>query len=503
MSTEQTPMPEPDQAERSLRDQIERYRSAFFALITMVVVALLIGGYIFSQQRLSLPAWFPVLGKEYVTLKAEFRTAQAVAPGQGQAVTIAGAKVGEIASVKAHEGSALVTMNVTPKYAHYIYRDAKMLLRPKTSLKDMTVEVDPGTRGAGRIPNDFTVPLSHTAPDVNFEEFLSAFDAETRAYLQELLAGAAGGLKGNSARLSAAFKRFDPLARYTREITAQLKLRHKNIERGIHNFQLIVSALGNKDTELSQLIDASNAVFQTFAEQQHSFERTIALLPGTLAKTKNGLGKLATATEATGSTLGKLEPFATNLAPAQEASRSLFKQSTPIFKNQLRPFAREVEPVISQLEPSIKELGEAFPGLEASFSVFNELFNEFAYNPGKGKGGFLFFLLWGGHDLNSVLSTADAHGPIGRTVAYLNCEVLPLLTSVGEVNASVRLLVALFNPPTGQECAAHGLSSSTTSATTARASARAHSRRDPLALKLLGSQNSPFGRLLSASGGRR
>jgi phospholipid/cholesterol/gamma-HCH transport system substrate-binding protein len=484
---------------RGLRDQLERYRSAFISVLAMIAIALVIGGYILAHERLALPGWFPVLGKEYVTLKAEFRTAQAVTPGQGQAVTIAGAKVGEIASVRADGGSALVTMNVTPKYAHYIYRNATMLLRPKTSLKDMTVEVDPGSSSSGRVPNGYTVPLSHTAPDVNFEEFLSTFDAETRAYLQELLAGAAQGLKGNSANLSATFKRFDPIAIYARRITEQLQLRDKNIQRGIHNFQLIVSALGNKDTEISQAIDASNAVFQTFAEQQHSFERTLALLPGTLAKTRSGLGKLATATGVIGSTLVKLEPFAKNLAPASEASRSLFKQSTPIFKNQLRPFAREVAPVINQLQPSLKELGEAFPGLATSFSVVNELFNELAYNPGQNKGGFLFFALWASHDLNSVLSVADAHSPVGRTVAYLNCEVLPILKGASEVNASVRLLVALVAPPSAKECTAHGVS---LGASGARATAINRPHKG-FTLKLLGSKNSAFGRLASTGGGSR
>lgn len=490
----------PNQGGRSLRDQLERYRTAFLSLLTMIVVALLVGGYILAHQRLSLPGWFPVLGKEYVALKAEFRTAQAVSPGQGQAVTIAGAKVGEIASVQVHEGDALVAMNVEPKYAKYIYRNATMLLRPKTGLKDMTVEIDPGTPSAGRIKSGYTVPLSQTAPDVNLEEFWSTFDAETRAYLQELLAGAAEGLKGNAANLSAAFKRFDPIALYTRKITGQLKLYHKNIERGIHNFQLIIGALGNKDTELSQVIDASNAVFQAFAQEQHSVERTIALLPGALSKTHTGLRKLAQASAVLKPTLTKLEPFAKDFGPAQEASRSLFKQSAPIFKTQLRPFAREVVPVIDQLNPSLKELGEAFPGLEAGFSVFNELFNELAYNPGGEKGGFLFFLLWGGHDLNSVLSTTDAQGPIGRTVAYLNCQVLPLLTSVGEVNASVRLLVALFNPPSGAECVAHGLSTPPPTAPTSRASG--HENTGALGLKLLGGGD-PFGRFVSETGGSR
>jgi phospholipid/cholesterol/gamma-HCH transport system substrate-binding protein len=495
-------MAEQHHGERGLRDQIERYRTAFISVVAMILIALFVGGYILAHERLSLPGWVPVLGKSYVTLKADFRTAQAVTPGQGQSVTIAGAKIGEIASVKSDQGDALVTMNVTPKYARYIYRNATMLLRPKTGLKDMTVEVDPGTPSAGRVPSGYTVPLSQTAPDVNFEEFLSSFDAETRAYLQELLAGAAGGLKGNSANLSAAFKRFDPISRYTRKITAQLQLRDKNIERAIHNFQLIVSALGDKDTELSQLVDASNAVFQTFAEQQQGFQRTLQLLPGALSKTRSGLGKLATATGVLGPTLNKLEPFAKELAPAQEASRSLFKQTTPIFKNELRPFAREILPVVNQLEPSLKELGEAFPGLASSFSVFNELFNELAYNPGSNKGGFMFFLVWANHDLNSVLSTADAHGPLGRTLLYLNCEVLPLLQGVGEINATVRLLVSLLNPPSGEECVARGLSAGTgaTAKTAAVHIAGRSASGKGFTMRLLGSKHSAFGRLASTSG---
>jgi phospholipid/cholesterol/gamma-HCH transport system substrate-binding protein len=500
---------EQHQGERGLRDQIERYRTAFISVVGMVVVALFVGGYILAHERLSLPGWVPVLGRSYVTLKADFRTAQAVTPGQGQSVTIAGAKVGEIASVRSNEGDALVTMNITPKYARYIYRNATMLLRPKTQLKDMTVEVDPGTPSSGHVPSGYTVPQSQTAPDVNFEEFLSSLDGETRAYLQELLAGAGEGLKGNSENLSATFKRFDPLTLYARKITAQLQLRDKNIERAIHNFQLIISALGNKDTEISQLVDASNAVFQTFAEQDQNVEKTLHLLPNALAKTKNGLGKLATASGVVGPTLTKLEPFARELAPASEASRSLFQQTAPIFKNEIRPFARQVLPVIDQLEPSIKELGEAFPGLTSSFSVFNEFLNELAYNPGPNQGGFMFFLDWGNHDLNSALSAADAHGPIGRTLVYLNCEVLPLLEGAGEVNPTVRLLVALLNPPSAGECQALGLTkgastSGTSVVKAAAARARAHTAsRKGFTMKLLGSQRSAFGRLAVAGGGGR
>src|ERR1700694_1670051 len=136
-----TPTKGPE-ARLTVLEQIERYRTAFISVVVMVVIAAAVGGYILAHENLKLPGWVPGFGRSYFTLKAEFQTAQAVTPGQGQAVTIAGAKIGEIASVNLQNGIATVTMKVTPKYAR-IYHDATLLLRPKTQLQDITVEVNP------------------------------------------------------------------------------------------------------------------------------------------------------------------------------------------------------------------------------------------------------------------------------------------------------------------------------------------------------------------------
>jgi phospholipid/cholesterol/gamma-HCH transport system substrate-binding protein len=458
----------------SVRDQIERYRTAFIAVVSMVVIAAAVGGYILAHENLKLPGWVPVLGRNYFTLKAEFQTAQAVTPGQGQAVTIAGAKIGEIASVNLQDGVATVTMKVVPKYAR-IYRNATLLLRPKTQLQDITIEVNPGTPSAGRLRSGQVLPLSQTAPNINFDEFLAGLDAETRAYLQELLAGGAEGLKGSSKQLSATLKRLDPLARETQKIAEQLEIRHANVARSIHNFRLLMEALGGKDKQLAELVDASNAVFATFAKEDANVRATLHLLPTALHKTGAGLGKLATATDVLGPTLQKLNPFAKALGPAQQATRKLANATTPIIKNEVRPFAREILPTINQLAPTTKGAGEAFPKLATSFSVLNEFFNEVAYNPGPSKGGFLFFLDWGNHDLNSVVSSADAHGAVGRSLVYFNCNVLPLLKGVSEVNPTVNLLVSLLKPPTGAECQQLGLTGGGGGAVKAKTASRTSS----------------------------
>jgi phospholipid/cholesterol/gamma-HCH transport system substrate-binding protein len=441
----------------TVREQIERYRTAFISVITLIVIAAVVGGEILSHENLHLPSWVPVLGHEYYDLKAELQTAQAVTPGQGQAVTIAGAKVGEVATVDLHDGVAVVSMNVTPKYARF-YKNATLLLRPKTQLQDITVEVNPGTPSAGKLKSGETIPLSQTAPNVNFDEFLAGLDAETRAYLQELVDGAGEGLSGNGRAFSATLKRFQPAARYGAEIQRELAKRSKNVARSIHNFSLLTQALGSKDKQVAELVDASNAVFETFAKEDANLQATLKLLPGALGKTGKALGKLGTASDQIGPTLHKLDPFAKSLASAQRATKRFAIKTTPIIKNEIRPFAREILPTVAELGPDTKQIGEAFPKLAGSFSILNEFFNEIAYNPGKGKAGFDFFLAWANHNLNSVVANTDANGPVGRSLVYLNCGVLEILEGVVKVNENVNQFKTLLNPPSRKECEARGLS---------------------------------------------
>src|SRR6201999_284891 len=130
-------------------------------------------------------------GQSYYTVRAPFATAAAVTSGQGQAVTIAGVQVGQVGGVSLQNGQAIVTMNIYKQYAP-IYRNATVLLRPRTPLKDMYLELDPGSRSAGKIPNGGSVSAANTNPDVDVSEILSSLDSDSRNYLVLLLAAGAG-----------------------------------------------------------------------------------------------------------------------------------------------------------------------------------------------------------------------------------------------------------------------------------------------------------------------
>jgi len=53
--------PAPEEGGLTVRDQIERYRSAFISVVTMVVLAAAVGG-TSSRMRTEAPGWCPSWG---------------------------------------------------------------------------------------------------------------------------------------------------------------------------------------------------------------------------------------------------------------------------------------------------------------------------------------------------------------------------------------------------------------------------------------------------------
>ena len=114
-----------------------------------------------------------------------------------------------------------------------------MLLRPKTGLKDMNIEMDPGTEVRRRAARGGTIPVSNTLPDVNLDEMLSSLDSDTRAYLQILInaGGEAFGTKGYPADLRETSSASSPPTEYIAKITACSRSAARNLRHVIHNFR--------------------------------------------------------------------------------------------------------------------------------------------------------------------------------------------------------------------------------------------------------------------------
>jgi phospholipid/cholesterol/gamma-HCH transport system substrate-binding protein len=444
--------------------QIKKQAPVFVAILLMLVLALGVGGYILSNQRFYLPAWVPLVGTDFYEVEAELQTGQAVVPGQGQTVNVAGVKVGEVGEVNLEDGRAVVQMRIKDEYKP-IYKDATILLRPKTGLKDMYLSLDPGTEQAGEIPEGGRVPVYNTLPDINGDEILAQLDDDTRAYLRVLLnaggtafddeaTGAEATYDQTAAQdLRETFKRFEPISRDGKRITRLLIERRRNIARVVHNFQEFSTALAGRDRELAALVDSANANFEAFAAEEAALREALQLFPGALDQTEQTLEKTSTLAAELGPTLEGLRPFARNLAPALRKTQPFFRETTPIIRDQIRPFARDVQPTVRDLGNASKSLAVVTPRLTRSFKVLNKFFNALAYDPPGAADPFLFWSSWGAHAGATMFTLQDAHGPLRRGLVLVSCSGYETLESVVEGNPQLGMITRLNNfPPESVAC---------------------------------------------------
>jgi phospholipid/cholesterol/gamma-HCH transport system substrate-binding protein len=230
-----------------MRRAIREHLRDFIAIVTLLVLGLAATVAILSQQQAVYPSWIPFLGDERFELKAEFTSAQAVTPGQGQTVNLAGVEVGDVSKVELEDETAIVTLSIQEEYADLIHEDATMLLRPRTGLQDITIEVDGGSPDSATVVEDSTIPVSQTQPNVQPDEVLATLDGDTQAYLRLLLEGGAQGFGDHGRELSAGLRRLEPFARDVAKINRLLAQRRQNIRRSIHNFRLVAEELGRND----------------------------------------------------------------------------------------------------------------------------------------------------------------------------------------------------------------------------------------------------------------
>jgi phospholipid/cholesterol/gamma-HCH transport system substrate-binding protein len=388
------------------------------AVLAALGIVMMLG--IFIEQKASLPPWVPFVGESFDHITAEFTTAQAVTPGQGQAVDIAGIQIGKVTSVDLEDGHAVVGMDIEPKYMQLIHPDATVLLRPKTNLNDMVVEIAPGS-GRGQIENGANIPLSRTEPNINFDAFLSTLDADTQRYLQLLLAGGAQGIGGRGRQLSGAFRRLEPFSHYIAKLNGAVAKRHVALARVIHDFGLLTTELGRHDAAIKRFVTSSDAALGNFANQQQSIQAALREFPATLRAARAGFASSNRFTSVARPALFGLIPQAQALSPAFTATERFFKQTVAPIRDQIRPFTRQVRAPLTHTAEGSSAFKKTVTGFGNSLAGLNYFFNELAYKPKGAKQSYLFYLPWLNHDLNSTFSLQDAAGPVQRGVVLISC----------------------------------------------------------------------------------
>jgi phospholipid/cholesterol/gamma-HCH transport system substrate-binding protein len=441
-----------------VRVAIRKHLVDFLAIAGLAVLGLAIAVYILSQQDLR----FPLVEASPKHIEIELANAQAVQPGQGQTVRVAGVEVGRISDVKVEDGVAVVGLDIEPEYKTLIRRDATALLRPKTALKDMFVEVDPGH---GRVvPEGGRIRVANSLPDINPDEIYSALDADTRPYLKLLVAGAGKGLKNRGDDLREVFRRFEPIHRDLARVTRATAERRHELKHLIHDYGLLMTELGSHPQDLRRLVTASRSVFDALANEDTEISESVARLPGSLRASERALANVRAFAPVLRSSLESLRPAVRELPETNAAVTPFLRETEPVIRTQIRPFVRAARPWTNDLRLAARGTARATPDLSRSFGELNRFFNMGAFNPGGAEGldgksiseqrarqeGYLYWLAWTAQNGNSLFSSADGQGPWRRvTICGVPAAVLTGIVNgvLGDVEASNPQLADLLTNP--------------------------------------------------------
>ena len=404
----------------SLHRQIRRYARELLAAIALIAIGVATAVVILANQNYRWP-W-----EDFYEVKAEFSSAQAVTPGQGQQVTVSGVSIGDVAGVELEDGHAVITLQIQERYAP-VYRDATLLLRPRTGLKDMQVVLDPGSPASGVVPNGGTIPQAQTKPDVNPDEVLAALDADTRRYLAAAIDALGTGLRGNGEELRRLFVASEPTAESARRLLATLAARRDEIARLTHNLSEVAQIAGDREGEIRRTIHHSSAALGALAREDRAIRDSLTRLPGTLDATESVLKNARPLAAELGPAARELTPAVRKLARTFRPLRPLVREATPIVRDRLRPFVRSGIPALRELRPATEALQGTATDLPAIVRRVNYIVNELLYNPPGSEEGYLFWTSWFFHNGASMLSTQDAHGAVWRGLALFSCSTLQQL----------------------------------------------------------------------------
>jgi len=405
-----------------------RREARWIPIIALIMlVALACGGYILNKQRLESP-----LADRY-KLDMEFSAVDAVTPGLGSPVTVAGVTVGQITGRSLDDGRGVIHAEMNPDKLPRVYADASAALIPNTALKDMQIRLNPGSRGERRLRAGQRIRLATTTSPIDADELLRALDEDTRTWVQSLMNDLGIGLEGRGRDLRSTLRTLGPTAKQLRRITSLLAERRRTIPQLVTDLRKITEATADGDGDLQRVVDAGNATLATLAENEAPLQQTLSELPRTLAAAEQTLERAPRFTAALQGSLTELQPSIKAARKTLRATPGALQGVVPLPVTELKAFIDGVAPLGAPVRSATRNIEAATPPLRTAFGVLGRTANRIASAPPDGGKSSLFWLAWFAHNVNSTLETQDAHGSVARGMALFSCSSLSVPGELGKI----------------------------------------------------------------------
>jgi phospholipid/cholesterol/gamma-HCH transport system substrate-binding protein len=368
------------------------------------------GGYVLSQQRVQLP-W-----EDRFVFQATFAETAGISPGNGQEVRIAGVPVGEISDARVDaDGNAVIEMDISGE--HEIYDNARIVMRPKSPLNEIFVNVDPGGPPGQPLAEGAVLPITSSQRAIQVDEVLGHLDTNTQHALTTLLVESDVALASAPTHLPAGLQATDALLVEIQPAVVALEGRREELARLVSALSEISTAAGRDDARLAELTDDLATTLGVLAAKDADLDASLAALPGFT-------DALRTATDDVTELAGELDPTLRGLRDASdELPRALDRltgavQTADDVLDEAEPFLAELKPVARDLRPFVDGLDDALDDLRPISADFDPLTAKLL--------PYLTDLNAFVHNTNSMTSMHDVNKGILRGQATFGPTSLPL-----------------------------------------------------------------------------
>jgi virulence factor Mce-like protein len=251
-------------------------------------------------------------------------------------VRISGVRVGRVKQKEPNEKTGLTdtVIEIDSRYAP-IPKDTHAILRQKTLLGETYVELSPGTRSSGIVPDGGKLAQGQVSDTVELDEILRSFNPTTRERFSTWFDQAGIAARGNAQPLNDALALLTPFAEDTDEVLKVLRQQSDATKRFVRDTGYVFDALTERKGQLRDLIRNSNRTWEAIASRDAQFADTWRVFPTFLRESR--------------ATTERLTRFADNTNPLID---------------QLRPAARELSPTLVDLDELAPDLKGFFVDLD-------------------------------------------------------------------------------------------------------------------------------------------
>jgi phospholipid/cholesterol/gamma-HCH transport system substrate-binding protein len=293
-------------------------------------------------------------------------------------VRISGVRVGSVRQKEPNEATGLTdaVLEIDARYAP-IPKDTRAILRQKTLLGETYVELSPGTRAAGKVPDGGRLAEGQVADTVELDEILRAFDPVTRERFSTWFDQAGVAAKGNAEHLNDALALLTPFAEDTDEVLKVLREQSDATRRLVRDTGYVFDALTERKGQLRELIRNSNRTWDAIASRDAEFADTFRVLPTFLRESRATTQRLTRFADNTDPLIDQLRPAARALSPTlvdldalAPDLKGLFVDLDPLVRvsrrglpatgevlDNTRPLLRRIDPWLENLTPIFDYLG--------------------------------------------------------------------------------------------------------------------------------------------------